>query len=339
MHTSPDRPVRARELNEGRQGHLLSFLRRRALQWVPVLLVSSLVVFSIVHLLPGDPAVSLAGPDASTAVIEGLRHNLGLDRPLPLQYVSWLGRALRGDFGDSYTYHSSAAGLIFGRLPASLELAVVAVIFAVLFAVPVGVISAVWESGFVDRCLSSLTSLMISTPNFWFGILAILLFSVKLGWLPAGGSVDFTADPAVAVQYIVLPGAALAVEGAATLARFTRGALLDVLNDDYIRTARAKGASALGVVGKHALGSALVPIVTMAGIVFGRTIGGAVIIETVFAWPGIGRLLVQSIGNRDYPVVQGVLLVLVLLFLVINLAVDLLYSTLDPRIRLEGRRA
>ncbi|MGI8880244.1 MAG: ABC transporter permease [Jatrophihabitans sp.] len=316
---------------------MLKYVGRRALQWLPVLFVSSVVVFSIVHLLPGDPAVALAGPDASSSVVESLRRSLGLDRPLPVQYVEWLGRALHGDFGDSYVYHSPASGLIFSRLPASLVLAVSALVLALLFAIPAGVISAVREGGVVDKAVSALTSFMIATPNFWFGILIVLLFAARLNWLPAGGYVSITENPGVAIQYLIMPAAALGLNGAATLARFTRTSLLDVLNDDFIRTARAKGATPIRLIVRHALRNSLVPLLTMIGIVFGHTIGGAVIVESVFAWPGIGRLLVQSIGSRDYSVVQGLLLILVLLFLIINLIVDVLYGVLDPRIRVSGK--
>jgi ABC-type dipeptide/oligopeptide/nickel transport system permease component len=302
-----------------------------------VLLVSSIVVFSIVHLLPGDPAVALAGPDASPSVVDAVRHKLGLDESLPVQYVDWLGRVVRGDFGQSYVYHTSAAELIFSRLPASLVLAACALLLALVFAVPVGVLAAYRQGGLLDRLVSTVTSFMIATPNFWFGILVILLFAARLGWLPAGGYVSLAQDPAVAVQYLILPAAALALNGAATLARFTRSALLDVLNDDFIRTAKAKGAAPFRLVVRHGLRNSLVPLLTMIGIVFGHTIGGAVIIESVFAWPGIGRLLVQSIGSRDYSVIQGLLLILVLLFLLINLVVDMLYGVLDPRIRIDGR--
>jgi ABC-type dipeptide/oligopeptide/nickel transport system permease component len=316
---------------------MLTYLGKRGLQWLPVLFISSIVVFFIVHLLPGDPAVALAGPDASPSVVDAVRHTLGLDRSLPVQYVEWLGRIFHGDFGQSYVYHLPASQLIFARLPASLILAVSALILALLFAVPVGVLAAYRQGGLLDRFVSILTSVMIATPNFWFGILVILLFAARLGWLPAGGYVSLAEDPAVAIQYLILPAAALALNGAATLARFTRSALLDVLNDDFIRTAKAKGAAPFRLVIRHGLRNSLVPMLTMVGIVFGHTIGGAVIIESVFAWPGVGRLLVQAIGSRDYAVIQGLLLILVLIFLLINLLVDMLYGVLDPRIRVDGR--
>ncbi len=256
---------------------------------------------------------------------------------LPVQYVDWLARVIHGDFGQSYVYHTSAAELIFARLPASLILAVFALILALVFAIPAGVIAAYRQGGIIDRVVSALTSFMIATPNFWFGILVILLFAARLSWLPAGGYVALTDEPGLAIQFLILPASALALNGAATLARFTRSSLLDVLSDDYIRTARAKGAAPFRLVVRHGLRNSLVPLFTMIGIVFGHTIGGAVIIESVFAWPGIGRLLVQSIGSRDYSVVQGLLLILVLLFLGINLIVDVMYGVLDPRIRVGGK--
>jgi peptide/nickel transport system permease protein len=256
-----------------------------------------------------------------------------------LQYLSWLSNVVQGNFGDSLIYNLSAAELIVSRIPASLVLAVSALIIATMVGIPLGVAAALREGGVVDWVVSAASALMLATPNFWFGILVILLFAVHLGWLPPGGYVPLDQGPGQALPYLLLPAVTLAFNEIAILARFTRASLLEVLNDDYIRTARAKGASSARLIVKHALRNAMIPIVTMMGILFGNAAGGVIVIETVFAWPGLGRLLVQSIGARDYPVVQGALLVLVLIFLLINLLVDLLYGALDPRIRLDAQRA
>lgn len=318
---------------------MLTYVARRLLQWLPVLFVSSIVVFAIVHLLPGDAALVLAGDDAPQEVVNQVRQDLGLDKPLVVQYLIWVGNVAQGDFGDSLIYQANAAELIVSRIPISLVLAISALIITSLVAIPLGVVAALREGGIADWLVSAGAAFMLAIPNFWFGILAILLFSVHLGWFPPGGYVPLDEGLGQALPFLVLPAVTLASNEIAILARFTRASVLEVLNDDYIRTARAKGASSVRLILKHALRNAMIPIVTMMGILFGNAAGGVIVIETVFAWPGLGRLLVQSIGSRDFAVVQGVLLVLVLIFLLINLAVDLLYGVLDPRIRLDTQRA
>ncbi|NDL61698.1 ABC transporter permease [Acerihabitans arboris] len=313
---------------------MAAYLLRRLMQWIPVLLLSSVIVFAVVRAMPGDPAELIAGPDATRQDVQHIRAAYGLGRPLPVQYAAWLGHMLRGDFGVSYIYHRDNSELIFSRLPFSLLLAATALLAALAVGVPLGLAAGLGQGKAIDWLASLLSSLAVATPNFWFGMLAILLFAVTLGWLPPGGFVS--ADDSVAgfLRALVLPTLTLGLHGAAVLIRSTRGAVIDTLGEGYIRTARAKGLGRGQIIYWHVLRNSLLPIVTMTGILLGRMLGGAVVIESVFAWPGIGRLLVQSIINRDYGMVQGILIVLVLFFLVLNLAVDLLYGAIDPRIRL-----
>jgi peptide/nickel transport system permease protein len=312
---------------------MATYVIRRILQWIPVLFVSSILIFAVVHALPGDIADVLAGMDATPETVESIRQAYGLDQPLPVQYVLWLSHAVQGDFGTSYIYHRPNAELIFGRLPYSLLIAVTALLVAVLIGVPAGLYAGVRRGRFGDWIVSATTAGAIATPDFWFGIVAILVFAVALGWLPPGGFVSAFDDPAGFLLCLIMPSFTLALHGAAVLARFTRNAVLETLGEDYVRTARAKGISAGQVLRRHVLRNSLVPIVTMMGILLGRMLGGAVVIESVFAWPGVGRLLVQSIINRDYGVVQGIFILLVFFFLLLNLIVDLMYGVLDPRIR------
>ncbi len=313
---------------------MAAYLIRRILQWIPVLLVSSVIVFAVVRAMPGDPADMIAGPDASREDVQRIRAEYGLDRAQPVQYVAWLGHMVRGDFGVSYIYHRDNRELIFSRLPFSLLIAGTALLTALAIGVPFGLAAGLGEGKIIDWLASLVSSLAVATPNFWFGMLAILLFAVTLGWLPPGGFISADESVSGFLRSLVLPTFTLGLHGAAVLIRSTRNAVIDTLGEGYIRTARAKGLSRRRIIYRHVLRNSLLPIVTMTGILLGRMLGGAVVIESVFAWPGIGRLLVQSIINRDYGMVQGILIILVLFFLVLNLVVDVLYGTLDPRIRL-----
>ncbi|WP_413733925.1 ABC transporter permease [Sodalis sp. RH21] len=313
---------------------MAAYLIRRILQWIPVLLVSSVIVFAVVRAMPGDPADMIAGPDASREDVQRIRAEYGLDRAQPVQYAAWLGHMVRGDFGVSYIYHRDNRELIFSRLPFSLLIAGTALLTALAIGVPFGLAAGLGEGKIIDWLASLVSSLAVATPNFWFGMLAILLFAVTLGWLPPGGFISADESVSGFLRSLVLPTFTLGLHGAAVLIRSTRNAVIDALGEGYIRTARAKGLSRRRIIYWHVLRNSLLPIVTMTGILLGRMLGGAVVIESVFAWPGIGRLLVQSIINRDYGMVQGILIILVLFFLVLNLVVDVLYGTLDPRIRL-----
>ena len=315
-----------------------TYVIRRLLQSVPVLILASVAVFLLLHMVPGDPALLLAGPDATPEVVTAVRREMGLDQPLPVQYALWMRHALSGDLGRSYISRLPVAQLIGNALPATIELALAALLIAVLFGIPSGIISAVNRQSLPDWLITLTNGLALAIPNFWLGILLIILFALVLGWLPPGGRVDFLSNPGTAWKSLLLPAVTLGIHIAATLSRFTRAAMLEVLHEDYIRTARAKGLSQWGVLGRHAIRNALIPIVTVLGIQFGRLLGGAVIVESVFAWPGIGRMVLQAVLNRDYLLVQGTLLLLVVAFIFINLIVDLLYGVLDPRIRLSHGR-
>jgi peptide/nickel transport system permease protein len=290
---------------------------------VALWLVSS-VVFVVMR-LSGDPVPLLLPPDAPRSEIFRVRAELGLDRPLPVQYVVFLGNALRGDFGRSIHFREPAARVVRGYLPATLELGLTAFGLAALFALPIGIVSAVRRNSLVDQLSMSVALVGQAAPTFFIGILLILVVSLKLGLLPTSGRGDW--------RHLVLPAVTLGAFAMASIARLTRSAMLEVLGADFVRTARAKGVAESLVIVKHALKNAALPIVTITGLQFGTLLGGAVVTETVFAWPGIGRLAIQSIYNRDYPVVQCVVFVSAVCFIVINFCVDLFYGLLDPRVR------
>ena len=298
-----------------------------------------MAVFLVLRLAPGDPAQYVAGPDAPPDALEAVRRDLGLDQPWPVQYVLWLARAVRGDFGRSFISRYPVWDLILQGLPATIELAVAAFVLSLVLGVLLGVASALTEGKAVDFAVSVFNALALGIPNFWLGLILIIAFALLLGWLPPSGHVDFLERPLESSRFLLLPAVTLAVQLAAVLARFLRSALLEVLREDYVRTARAKGLPEKRVIGGHALRNALIPLVTVLGIQFGRLLGGAVIVEAVFAWPGLGTLAVTAVTARDYTVVQGVLMLLVTAFVVINLIVDILYGVLDPTVRLGKRGA
>jgi ABC-type dipeptide/oligopeptide/nickel transport system permease component len=299
------------------------YIFKRLWHAVYVMVGISMISFFFIH-LSGDPVMLMLPADASHQEIEELRERLGFNDPIPVQYLRFASNAVRGDFGESLYYHVPAMELILERLPASLELAVAAMVIALGVAVPIGIVSAVRRNSLLDMGSMLGALLGLSMPHFWLGIMLILLFSVKLGWLPTSGRGSWAQ--------LIMPSLALGMGLMAMFARLTRSVMLEVLGQDYVRTARAKGLKERLVIGKHALKNALIPLVTVAGMQFGFLIGGTVIIETVFAWPGVGRLVVQAIFNRDYPLVQACVLVLAVIFVVVNLLVDLLYVYLDPQI-------
>lgn len=305
------------------------YILKRLWHTVYVAVGISIISFFFIH-LSGDPVMLMLPPDASKAEVEALREQLGFNDPLVVQYLRFAGHALRGDLGVSLVHRTPALDLILERLPASLELAGAAMLFALAVAVPLGILAAVRRGSLLD--LGSMLAALfgLSMPHFWLGIMLVLLFSVHLGWFPTSGRGSFSQ--------LVLPALALGLSLLAMFARLTRSVMLEVLGQDYVRTARAKGLRERIVIGKHALKNALIPLVTVAGMQFGFLIGGTVIIETVFAWPGVGRLVVQAIFSRDYPLVQAAVLVLAVIFVLINLLVDLLYVFLDPQISYGGER-
>jgi peptide/nickel transport system permease protein len=306
---------------------LLRFLARRLLLTIPVLLGVATLVFSLIHLIPGDPVQAMLGETATQQDVEELRRRLGLDRPLAEQYVSYLRSLLRGDLGVSMRTGQPVTTQIFERMPATMELAAAAMVVAVAFSLPLGIAAAVWRGTIVDHTAMTVALTGISVPNFWLGPLLAIVFSIELGWLPVSGRGTWA--------HLVLPAISLGAGLAAILARMTRATVLEELREQYVTAARARGASRSRAVLRHAFRNSLIPIVTLIGLQFGAVLTGAVITETVFSWPGIGRLLVQSIGFRDYPIVQGCILLIATTYVGVNLLTDLVYGVIDPRIRYE----
>jgi ABC-type dipeptide/oligopeptide/nickel transport system permease component len=306
---------------------LTRFIARRLLLTVPVLAGVATLVFSLIHLVPGDPVQAMLGESASREDVADLRRRLGLDRPLYVQYAAFLRGALTGDLGRSLRTGQSVTGAIAERMPATIELAAAAMLFAVVVAVPLGIVAAVRAGGAVDHGATTLSLVGISLPGFWLGPILAIVFAVTLGWLPVSGR----GTPA----HLVLPAITLGAPLAAVLARMTRASVLEELREVYVLAARARGVSRTRAVLHHAFRNSLVPIVTVLGLQFGAVLTGAVITETIFAWPGVGRLLVQSISFRDYPLVQGCILLIAATYVAMNLLTDVVYGLLDPRIRYE----
>lgn len=304
---------------------MLHYLIRRIVGIVPVILAVSLLVFAFVHLLPGDPARLVAGPEASAADVANIRRSLGLDNPLWQQYVRFLGHAVSGDFGTSLKTKKAVIEEIGLRFMPTVWLTIFAMLWATLAGLLIGVVSAVKRGRWQDYGGMLVAVSGISFPSFWLGLLLIDLLSVQFGWLPTGGYGTW--------WHFVMPSFTLGLGVAAVIARFTRSAFMEILREDYIRTARAKGVHERFVVWKHTLRNALIPVITMVGLQFGFLLGGSIVVETVFSWPGLGRLLVDSVSYRDYPVIQAEILLFSLEFILINLAVDVLYALANPEIR------
>lgn len=302
------------------------YIAKRLMILIPTLVVVSVLVFGMLHLAPGDPAVVLLGERASPEEYEALRQELGLDDPFLVQYARWAGKALRLDLGRSIRSHKAVTEEIRERLGATAELAVAAIAVAVLLGVPAGVISATRPNSMLDHAVTVGALAGVSMPVFWQGLMLIIIFSVRLGWLPSSGHMG-------GWQYLVLPAITLGTGATAGIARMTRASMLEAIRQDYVRTARSKGVPEPLIIYWHALRNALIPVVTVTGLEFGALMAGAVITETIFAWPGIGRLAVDAISARDFPVVQGVILTFAVTYALVNLAVDVLYAYLDPRLR------
>jgi peptide/nickel transport system permease protein len=311
-------------------------LGRRLALAVPMLLGMSIIVFLIVHLVPGDPAHAILGLNATPELVSQLQSRLGLDRPLPVQYLDWLGGVLHGDFGTDYSSSAPISELLSQRLPVTIELALVSLGLAVFFGVPLGVLAAVRRGRAPDAAAQGVSMLGISVPDFWLGIMLILAFSLGLGLLPSSGWVPLSQDPVENLRHVLLPAIALAAGLAAVLIRVTRAAMLDVLSQDYIRFCRAKGVSETRVVLKHGLRNAAIPITTVVGMQAGYLLGGAIVVEQVFSLPGVGRLVLDAVLQRDYPVVQAAVLVIGVMFIAVNLLADVLYAVLNPRLRVTG---
>ncbi|MGW1058232.1 ABC transporter permease [Micromonospora rubida] len=308
------------------------FVLRRLLQSVVVLLGVTLVVFLLLQLVPGDPVRVALGTRFDQQTYDALRERSGLDRPLVAQYASYVGHALTGDLGVSFRSGQPVTTIVLERLPATLSLAVTAVLLALLVAFPLGVLSAVRSGSALDHAARVFSQFGVSVPDFWMGIMGILLFAGVLGWLPPSGYVALTEDPAGWASHVLLPAAAVGLVTASILTRFIRSSVLEVLAEDYVRTAEAKGLRSRIVVVRHVLRNALIPVVTVVAVQLASLIGGVIVIEVLFAWPGVGRLTYDAVQARDYPVLQGAVLFVAALFLLMNLLVDVLYARLDPRI-------
>ena len=312
---------------------MLTFLAKRMLQLIPTLFFVSVLIFSLQQLLPGDPAMIMAGEDRDPAVIEQIRKQYRLDQPIPVQYVFWVKGVLSGDLGESMRNKQKVLDLVLQKLPVTVELALLAMAIALVIGIPAGVAAAVGRGTAWDLGANAFALWGLSTPNFWLGILMILLFSVQLGWLPASGYVSPFEDLGANLAAMIMPAFVLGNALAAVLMRHTRSAMLQVLSADYIRTARSKGLREGPVVLRHALRNALVPVVTLGALEFGTLLSGAVLTEQVFTIPGFGKLIVDAVFNRDYAVVQGVVLVTATAYILLNLFADLAYFALNPRLR------
>ena len=312
---------------------MLSFIGRRILIAIPTILLISVFVFFMQKLLPGDPVLALAGEDRNPEILAFLREKYRLNDPLYVQYFTWIGNALQGDLGISLRTQQPVLTLIGQKLPVTIQLAVMALIIAVVIGVPAGILSAYRKGTWIDWLANILALSGLSVPNFWLGIMLILLVSVKLGWLPASGYQPFLDDPLQSIRTMLMPAFVLGTGLAATLMRHTRSAMLGVLKSDYVRTARAKGLSETTVVVKHALRNALIPIVTVVTLLFGELLAGAVLTEQIFTIPGFGKLVVDAVFNRDYAVVQGIVLCTAIAFIAMNILADALYRVLNPRMR------
>ena len=314
---------------------MTAFLLKRTFIFLLTLILVSIVIFAVLMVIPSDPAQIILGIHATPETLQGLRHQLGLDRPVMLQYLGYMKNLVMGDLGRSITYDIPISSLIFSRLQVTVPLAVLSMIFAILISIPMGIYSSLHRNRVGDYGIMVFSQIGLAVPAFWAGILLILLFAVTLHWLPAGGFQPWQVGPMRALGSLFLPALSLGLVRAAVLTRMTRSSMLEVLGEDYIRTARSKGLPKRMVVYKHAFRNAIIPVVTIVGLQAGDLLAGAIIIEMVFYLPGVGRLVFEAIGQRDLPVIQGVVLLIAMMIVVINFAIDIAYRYLDPRIRYE----
>lgn len=301
------------------------YIAKRIISMIPVLLGVSLIIFTILYFIPGDPARMILGDEAEEVAVQELREEMGLNEPFVVRYVKYVGDLLHGDMGVSYVTNQPVANEVFSRYPTTIVLATVSTLVAVLIAIPIGIISAIYQNTFIDNISRIIAMIGVSMPNFWQGLLNILIFSVYLKWLPSSG---FSTP-----MHWILPALTIGTSGAAAIMRTTRSSMLETIRQDYIRTARAKGASEKTVIWKHALRNALIPVMTVVGLRFGGSLGGSVVSEQVFSIPGLGKLMIDSINNRNYPVILGGVLLIAFAYGIINLVVDILYAFIDPRIK------
>lgn len=318
---------------------MLSFVGKRLLSLIPVLFVVSIVIFSIIHLTPGDPARTILGPDAAQAQVDALRTSMGLNQPIVLQYTSWIGGVATGDLGDSFFLRKSVLQAIGDNVVPTLQLAIIAIVVALALAIPLGTLAARHRGSSLDRAVLGFTLVGMAVPSFVLGLVLMLLFAVQLRWVPVAGYVNPLVDFGAGMKTLILPGIALGAIMSALITRTTRAAVLDVLNADFIDAARSRGVSETRLLFTHTLKNAGLPILTLVGLTFGTLVTGAAVTETIFNIPGLGSLLVQAISRRDYAVIQGVVLCVTLFYLLVNLAIDLLYGLVDPRVRLSTGKA
>ena len=312
------------------------YIVNRFLHMIPVLIIISLILFVLLRVMPVDPIYSMIGEDSEAMTPEMhaiIVHDLGLDRPLPIQYLSWVTDMVTGNWGNSFQNKRSVASELAARIPHTLQLAIAAYILGAALGVSAGVVAALKRNSILDMIATSGAMFGIAVPDFWFALMLILLFSVTLGWLPVFGSVLVWEEPVAGIKHLILPATALGLNGAATIMRQTRSALLEVMGEDYIRTARAKGLLESRVIWLHALKNSMLPVITILGLRLGGILGGSVIIETMFSWPGVGRLAVFALQRADYPVIQIIVMISAVTILVANLLTDIAYAYLDPRIR------
>jgi len=312
---------------------MTTYILRRLFQAIPVLILSSIFVFGLIRLIPGDPAMVIAGPDALPEQVAAVRERLGLDKPIWMQYLIWMSHVVRGDLGESVLNGYPVMDLIWLKFKATLELTLGATLVALLIAFPLGILSAVRRGGWIERFTAVFVSLAYAIPTFWLGILLVILFALQLKWFPPSGRVEFSQKPLLALKLLILPSITLGLYTAAVLTRFLKTSILETMSQDFVRTARAKGLNERRVVGRHILKNALIPFITILGIQFGVFLGGAVVTESIFDWPGMGRMMLHAIQTRDYPVLQGAILFVVFGFVLVNLVIDLAYAFFDPRIR------
>jgi peptide/nickel transport system permease protein len=315
---------------------MTAYILRRLIMLIPVILIVGIIVFALIHLTPGDPAAVILGDQATPEAVANLREQLGLNDPLPVQFIHWFSGVLHFDFGESIFMGEPVTRALLDRAQPTILLTIYALMFQIAIGVPAGVISAVKHNSIVDRIVTVVAISGAAIPTFFLGILLILFFAVRLGWLPSGGYTPLHEDPIAHFKKMLMPAFALGFSSAGLLARLVRSSMLDVMREDYVRTALAKGLPMRLVVIRHALRNALIPALTVIGTSVGALLGGAVVTETVFTIPGMGRLVVQSISRRDYPVIQGAVMVIAMTYVIVNLVVDLLYVYIDPRVQLGG---
>ncbi len=311
------------------------YIVRRLIALIPILLIASILIFLMIHLIPGDAATAYAGMDATHEQIEAVREKMGLNKPLYIQYGMWLSRIFQGDLGNSIVSHLPVWNLIMFRLPATIELTISAMIMAVLFSIPAGVIAALRHRKLADRTVSVVTSIGLAVPEYWSGLLAIIVFAVYLHWLPAGGRVEPSEGIIPWLRSLLLPAITLGYPIGCMQARFVRASMIEVMHEQYILVARSKGLKQAVIVFTHALRNSLIPLLTVIGVQLGRMMGGAILVESVYGWPGVGTMVVKSITQRDYALVQAVVLLIVVVFAMLSLATDILYRVIDPRIKLK----